>query len=136
MRSRTSKRRASGSSKNAMLKAQMLATSLEVYFSDPSLRGNAMGAPAPIGGVQAELRHVCSKIGSTGACPSCEGALVDVSAAFGGADSMTVLKIPNDASGESNAGGSFWYANVKPTQALAKDMFDAVNNQVVFAMEP
>jgi len=40
----------SGSSMNPMLKAQMLATALDVYFSDPGLGGNKIGAPAPIGG--------------------------------------------------------------------------------------
>src|SRR5204862_7159166 len=30
---------------NAMLKAQMLATALDVYFSDPALGGNRIGAP-------------------------------------------------------------------------------------------
>jgi hypothetical protein len=34
---------------------------------------------------------------------------------------------------QSNAGGSTWYANVKATQGLAKDAFDAINNQVAFA---
>ena len=31
---------ASGAAMNAMLKAQMLATALDVYFSDPALGGN------------------------------------------------------------------------------------------------
>ena len=34
---------------------------------------------------------------------------------------------------QSNAGGSAWYAQVKATQELAKDTFDAINNQVAFA---
>src|SRR5207244_3394485 len=37
---------ASGSSMNSMLKAQMLATALDVYFSDPALGGNKIGAPS------------------------------------------------------------------------------------------
>ncbi len=36
------------------------------------------------------------------------------------------------AASQSNAGGSSWYANVKTTQELAKDAFDAINNQKVF----
>src|SRR5205823_1741096 len=44
---------ASGSSMNAMLKAQMLATALDVYFSDPS--HNQIGAPTPIGNVKINL---------------------------------------------------------------------------------
>ena len=38
---------ASGTSMNPMLKAQMLATALDVYFSDPALGGNKMSAPCP-----------------------------------------------------------------------------------------
>ena len=34
------------------------------------------------------------------------------------------------AASQSNAGGSTWYGNVKATQVLAKDAFDAINNQV------
>jgi hypothetical protein len=30
-------------------------------------------------------------------------------------------------------GGSSWYDNVKATQELAKDAFDAINNEKVFA---
>lgn len=32
----------------------------------------------------------------------------------------------------SNTAGTTWYGNVKSTQELAKDAFDAVNNDVVF----
>jgi hypothetical protein len=38
------------------------------------------------------------------------------------------------ASTMSNSGGSTWYANVKSTQELAKDAFDAINNQVAFVI--
>jgi hypothetical protein len=37
------------------------------------------------------------------------------------------------AASQSNVGGSTWYGNVKATQELAKDAFDAINNQVAFA---
>ena len=40
---------------NSMLKAQMLATALNVYFSDLALGGNKIGAPAPIGGLAIDL---------------------------------------------------------------------------------
>ena len=36
---------------------------------------------------------------------------------------MTVLQILAYAAGKSNAGGSVWYGNVKPTQELAKNVF-------------
>src|SRR5206468_4926450 len=46
---------ASGASMNAMLKAQMLATALDVYFSDPALGGNQINAAVPIGGLTIDL---------------------------------------------------------------------------------
>ena len=106
---------ASGSSMNPMLKAQMLATAFDVYFSDPARGGNKINAPSPIGGVRIDLTRV-PPIGNT-------------SAAFGGATSMTVSQTLAYAASQSNAGGSLWYGNVKSTQELAKDVFDAINNE-------
>ena len=115
---------ASGASMNAMLKAQMLATALDVYFSDPALGGNQIGAPTPIGGVAIDLTKVCKNIG--GGCTIFE----DVSGAFGGATSMTISQMLAYAASQSNG---MWYGNVKAVQELAKDAFDAINNQKVFA---
>jgi hypothetical protein len=117
---------------NSMLKAQMLATALDVYFSDPSLGGNRIGASAPIGGVSIDLTKICAMIDGSGGS-SCSGNFVNVSSAFGGATSLTVLQMLAYAASQSNSGGSTWYANVKATQVKAKDAFDAVNNQVAFA---
>jgi hypothetical protein len=111
---------------NSMLKGQMLATALSVYFSDPALGGDALGAPAPIGGVKIDLTKVCTNIA---ACAAFE----NVSSAFGGAASLTVSQMLAYAASKSNSGGSTWYGNVKATQVLAKDAFDAINNQVAFA---
>ena len=111
---------------NAMLKAQMLATALDVYFSDPTLGGNQIGAPGPLGGVAIDLTKVCTDIGI---CLSYQ----NTSAAFGGAPSLTVKQLLTYAASQSNVGGSTWYANVKAMQELAKNTFDAINNQKVFA---
>jgi hypothetical protein len=116
---------ASGASMNSMLKAQMLATALDVYFSDPALGGNKIGAPAPIGGVKIDLTQVCKNIST---CSVFE----NTSSAFGGATSLTVSQILTYAASQSNVGGSSWYGNVKATQELAKDTFDAINNEVAF----
>jgi hypothetical protein len=117
---------ASGSSMNAMLKAQMLATALDVYFSDPALGGNKIAAPAPIGGVAIDLTQICANI------PSCS-TFINASSAFGGATSLTISQALAYAASQSNVGGTTWYANVKSIQEQAKDVFDAVNNQVAFA---
>jgi hypothetical protein len=124
---------ASGSSMNPMLKAQMLATALDVYFSDPTLGGNKIGAPAPIGGVTIDLTYICHMIDSSTGIATCSSTFENVSSAFGGATSLTVSQILAYAASQSNAGGSIWYGNVKATQVLAKDAFDAINNQVAFA---
>ena len=105
---------------NPMLKAQMLATALDVYFSDPALGGNRIGASAPIGGLTIDLTAI--------------GGSENVSAAFGGATSMTVSQMLTYAAGQSTVGGTVWYGNVKARQGLAKDAFDGINNQIVFTL--
>lgn len=45
----------------------------------------------------------------------------------------TALGMLAIASSQSNAGGSLWYGSVQSTQELAKDAFDAINNEKVFA---
>jgi hypothetical protein len=124
---------ASGAAMNAMLKAQMLATALDVYFSDPALGGNKIGAPGPIGAVSIDLTKICKMIDGSGGSGTCGGSYEDASSAFGGAKKLSVLQLLNYAATQSNAGGSTWYGQVKATQGLAKDTFDAINNGVAFS---
>jgi hypothetical protein len=124
----------SGTTCNTMLRAQMLATALDVYFSDPALGGNKIGAPAPIGSVTIDLTKICQMIDS-GGTGTCNGTYENVSSAFGGATSLTIqqmLAYQNTADPAADAGAN-WYNQLKATQVLAKDAFDAINNQVVFA---
>jgi hypothetical protein len=114
---------------NSMLKAQMLATALDVYFSDPSLGGNKINAPAPIGGLVIDLSQVCAMFDGSGG-GSCSGVFEDARPAFGGANSLSVLGILSYAAGQSNVGGTVWYSQNKSLQVLAKDVFDAINNRV------
>lgn len=116
---------AAGPTMNAMLKAQMLATALDVYFSDPALGGNQIRAALPIGSVSIDLTRVNKPIGST--------TFYDVSEAFGGATTMTVSQMLTHAAGQawSGYGGLLmWYGDVKSLQEKAKDAFDAINNNV------
>ncbi|MEI2774357.1 MAG: CARDB domain-containing protein [Candidatus Competibacter sp.] len=124
---------ASGSSMNLMLKAQMLATALSVYFSDPALGGNRIAASAPIGEVSIDLTKICGMIDTSSGTASCSGVYQDVGDAFGGVANLTVSRMLAHAAGQSDAGGSLWYGNVKATQELAKNAFDAINNRVAFA---
>jgi hypothetical protein len=123
---------ASGTSMNAMLKAQMLATALDVYFSDPALGTNKIGAPGPIGGVKIDLTKICKMIDASGGSASCGGSYQNASSAFGGATGLTVMQLLTYAATQSNVGGTTWYAQVKATQELAKNTFDAINNGVAF----
>ncbi len=73
-------------------------------------------------------------IDGTGGVATCSGAYEDASSAFGGAASMTVSAMLTYAASQSDAGGVHWYGSVKATQVLAKDAFDAINNQVAFSV--
>jgi hypothetical protein len=107
---------AGGATMNAMLKAQMLATALDVYFSDNALGGNKIKAPNPIGGIPIDV--------------------TSWSGGFGGATSLTVLQMLSYAASQSNVGGTAWYGQVKATQELAKNAFDAINNEKAFQSGP
>src|SRR5262249_8761854 len=122
---------ASGTSMNPMLKAQMLATALDVYFSDPALGGNQIKATKPLGGVKIDLTKVC-KMSDSSSGGTCSGSYQNASSAFGGATCLTVAQMLTYAASQSNSGGSTWYGNVKTTQGLAKDAFDAFNNGVAY----
>jgi hypothetical protein len=123
---------AAGSSMNGMLKAQMLATLLDVYFSDPALGGNSIAAPAPVGGVRIDLTKICTSIDTASGIAVCGSAFQDVAGAFGGASGMTVSAMLTYSSQQSNVGGSLWYGQNKATQELAKNAFDCINNQAAF----
>lgn len=125
---------ASGSAMNPMLKAQDLATSLDVYFSDPALGGNKIGAPSAVGAQKIDLTQVCNMIDSNAGAATCGStpSYENTSAAFGGASCLSVSGLLSYAASQSNVGGSTWYGNAKATQALAKDTFDAINNQFAF----
>jgi hypothetical protein len=117
---------ARGTGSNAMLKAQMMATALDVWFTGPgSYAGSRPYMPnVPIGGMAIDLDHVCQTV----TCSAFE----DASAAFGGADSMTVDQLLAYAASQSNAGGSTWYGQDKAVQELARDTFESINNQIAF----
>jgi len=130
---------------NYMLKAQMLATALDVYFS--ATGNNKIGAPAPIGGVVIDLTKICNMIDGSGGTASCSNSFVIASSVFGGATSLSVSAIlayentgtpstnsliPGVNTG-TNAGLIWWYGQNKSSQVLAKNVFDAINNQVAFA---
>jgi len=127
---------ASGASENAMLKAQMLATALDVYFSDPALGGNKLNAPLPIGSLDIDLAGICSTTDGSAGSATCSGSFNSLSgeqSAFGTASHcITVAAMLAYQNTVSNSGGTIWYGNVKSTQVLAKDAFDVIDNQLAY----
>jgi hypothetical protein len=123
-----------GGTCNTMLRAQMLATALDVYFSDPALGTNKIGAPAPIGADKINLQKICSMSDSSSG-GTCSGSFKNVSAQFGGATCMTVMNmlLYQNTSDPAADAGAVWYGQVKASQVNAKDAFDAINNQKAFA---
>lgn len=108
---------AAGSSMNSMLKAQMLSTALDVYFNKVN------------GAANIDLTYINKPIGST--------TYENVSSSFGGASCMSVKSLLLYAANQSNVGGTAWYGQVKSgpnSQELAKDTFDAINNQKAFSV--
>ena len=119
----------------------MLATALDVYFSDPALGGNRIGAPAghPIGDVVIDLTKICAMIDGSGGS-TCSGTYENVSSAFGDATTttMTVMNmlLYQNTSDPAADSGTVWYGQVKATQVLAKNAFDSINNQVAVSLKP
>jgi hypothetical protein len=144
----------SGSTCNAMLRAQMLATALDIYFSTPGLGGNHIGAynglgastPA-LGGVAVDLSSICSMVDGSSSS-TCSGTFEDARSEFGittSYKSTTVLQLlsySNYASltngnpvASSNV-GQVWYIQNKMRQTIAKDVFDNVNNDIAKIAAP
>jgi hypothetical protein len=123
---------------NSMLKAQDLATSLDVYFSDPALGTNKIGAPSPIGLRQIDLTQICNMVDGSGGSATCSGSYQNASSVFGGNSCLYVYNLAQStdilryAASQSNVGGSTWYAQNKANQVLAKNVFDAINNTAAF----
>ena len=122
------------SNMNAMLRAQMLATALSVYFSDPNL-GNKIGAPVPIGGILIDLlEHICKMWDTSGGTSTCTG-VEDGRPAFDNKASKTVMEMLVWAASQATANtGSTWYGQNKTLQGLAKDAFDSINNNVAIQL--
>jgi hypothetical protein len=124
---------AGGASMNAMLKAQMLSTALDVFFSTPGNDKVAAfngGNTVSLGGVNVDLTKVCNMLDGSGGSGACSGTYGNTAFAFGGTPTcQTVSQLLTYAASQSNPGGTIWYNQVKATQGLAKNTFDAINNQ-------
>jgi hypothetical protein len=97
--------KASGSNMETMLKAQMLAAALDVYFSGP---GKLINTPKSLGEYMVDVSSY--------------------STAFGGAIKMTINQALLYASGQDPTvgGGSDWYGKNKALQSAAMSFFAAI----------
>jgi len=138
-----------GSTCNPMLKAQMLATALDVFFSNPAngdpIKAFNGGITLYLGNVNIDLSHVCAMVDLSGGS-SCSSSFEDARPEFGINPASTTpaclgtsvlnmlaysdLSSSTNGSPVSNNGGSNWYNQVKTRQVFAKDSFDSTNNQV------
>ena len=118
----------------------MLATALDVYFSDPALGGNKINAPAAIGGQSIDLTLICKLAdNSTTGTVTCSGAFGNVvtCGAFTSTP-QTVSQLLAYSASQATAAtlanplASKWYGDVKSVQECAKNTFDSINNQVAF----
>jgi hypothetical protein len=134
---------------NKMLRAQDLATTLDVYFSDPALGGNRIGSfsglagsQPVIGSLKMDLTQVCNMLDASGGTATCSGTYQNASNVFGVASPgcKTVSYMLGYANADGTAfsngnpvatspAGATWYTNNKPKQVLAKNAFDAINNE-------
>jgi hypothetical protein len=145
---------ANSTNMNVMLKAQMLGTALDVYFSDPSLGytstiKNKVKPPSnflthgALGGVSIDTTSICPMIDNTTAgTATCKGGDPSTDGYAGGtgalpAACMTVQQILtyeatvppfNGVTGS----GSAWYGTNRTFQEVAKNTFDQINNTDAF----
>jgi hypothetical protein len=144
---------ATSTNMNVMLRAQMLATALDVYFSDPALGysttasgklkpPSAFLTGGPLGGFIMDLTAICPMVDNTTAgTATCKNNLPSTngfaSMAFPSA-AMTVQAILTyESTTPSPFNGStanpIWYAGNRTKQEIAKNVFDQINNQAAFA---
>jgi hypothetical protein len=146
---------ANASTMTTMLKAQMLATALDVYFSSPSLgwvqqpNGTKTKYPSnflpgtSLGGWKMDLTAVCPMVDNlstgTATCRNNTPSTDAVAAKAFPSSPMTMLSILQYAAGAYGEVGG-WYSveaaaaglALKTEQEVAKNVFDQFNNQLAF----
>lgn len=148
---------ASATDMNKMLKAQMLATALDVYFSTSTLgyttvTGAGKNAPKPpsnflpnggIGTFKMDLTAICPMVDNTTAgSASCSAGKPSTngfaSGAFPWASQYvsTILNFAATAGVSPWTTGAFtsptWYGSDRTKQEILKNVFDQINNQLAF----
>src|SRR3984957_19121358 len=150
---------ASATNMNVMLKAQMLGTALDVYFSTSSYgwTSTTSGSIKPpskffvsgagLGSFKIDKTAICPEIdNTTTGTATCTGALPSTNAFASGAvpaaamtiqqildfEATTTLTAFNGPFNGVTGSGSIWYASNRTLETIAKNIFDQVNNQQAF----
>jgi hypothetical protein len=144
---------ANSTNMNVMLRAQMLATALDVYFSDPNLGYTATSVSktkppstfllnGSLGGFTMDMTAICPMVDNTTAgtatCtsgkPSTDGF---ASGAFPAASMTIQALLTYEATAPVPFNGSVsnptWYGGDRTKETIAKNAFDQINNQDAFA---
>jgi hypothetical protein len=141
---------ASASNMNSMLKAQMLGTSLDVWFSGPGWTSTAKSGIKPpsnflshnsLGSFNMDTTAVCPMVDnlSTGTA-TCQNNTPSTDAVQAGAvptSPMSIQAILNYAATTPSpfnglTSGSVWYGGNKTKEEVLKNIFDQFNNQLAF----
>lgn len=140
---------ASATNMNKMLKAQMLATALDVWFSGPGWRSTKIGNVKPpstflshnnLGTFEMDTTAICPMVDnlSTGTA-SCKNGNPSTDAVAAGAlpaSPMSMQAILDYAATvppfNGSTSNSIWYAGDRTKQEILKNVFDQFNNQLAF----
>jgi len=144
---------ATATNMNIMLRAQMLGTALDVYFSDPNLGWTStkigttkppsvfFSGIAPLGSFVMDLTAICPMVdNTTTGTATCKLGLPSTDGFASGAypwDHRSVQGILNYESTVPPFNGStttpVWYAGNRTLEEIVKNTFDQINNQDAFA---
>jgi hypothetical protein len=143
---------ASATDMNKMLKAQMMGSALDVYFSTPSMgyTTTAVGKTKPpsnflsgnsLGNFKMDTTAICPMVDNTSlGTATCKNGLPSTDAVASGAVStspMSMQAILDYASTtlspfNGSTSSSVWYGGNRTKQEILKNIFDQFNNQLAF----
>jgi hypothetical protein len=145
---------ATATNMNIMLRAQMMGTALDVYFSDPNLgwtstKSGTKKQPSvfftgssPLGSFVMDLTAICPMIDNTTAgTANCKFGLPSTDGFASGAFPAASMSVQAILDYESTVPSPFngsatnpvWYGGNRTKQEIAKNTFDQINNQQAFA---
>ncbi len=143
---------ANSTNMNVMLRAQMLATALDVYFSNSALGYTTTSVArikppssflpnAPIGSFNMDMTAICPMVdNSTTGTASCTAGNPSTDAFASGAVPAAAMTVQAILGYESTTPVPFngstsspvWYGGNRTKQEIAKNIFDQINNQLAF----